>query len=1382
MAEQGNGHGQPPLFLFDSSGQGGVNQAFTAGLPLQIGGGGGGGGIGIDNGSGGGQQEYPGSFQGGGVGSQPMFLSDPHQQQLMMQQYQQQQFMQIQQQHQQQVQQQHQQQRTQAFQQVTGSFYRPDIYISCSQCASSKRRCDGMHPCERCGRLNKQCTYIRDAPAPPPPVQPQPQSHMNTRETQQKAIQSQPGALMSTSSSGLSGMMPHENNNIESLYSSNQSSNSSFQGMSSQQGSYPSNSAQHHSFAPTSAINEANAASSDPSSSSDNMHHHQQQQQLQQPSSSSSSFNPYLPMNFFSMPVPPGMPGGAQQTQMIFPQQDSVGGEEFAIVPSNLVQGVPLMQPHDDSGSSGGGGSSSSWNAPQQHSEELSSSSSLNHPQSGSAIPPPSFSVVLGLKQPLPEVLGLKTRSNLRRVGLGSTNASTKTSNILRGMINEGNLDDLEAPQQSTHPRISGSASALPMQLFPWRLVMPSHDTPVSIFSAQSNFEALLKALTTASESQSSSSSSSSSSPLIVTNRNKVYLAYLWASALGRLAKKDSKDVIGGGFQALFRDRGFTAAGSWVGIASFSSSAAALNESEASKQLPQEFVRESRLDLIPTQSSTASSATVAFPLSMLTNATQPSSISNPVHPPPPPQRANSRVVASITTVLHARVEHLMPVPSSLLFNENSSFQQQTMSGPSLDMPPTPSITRQFNQSAPSSSMPLQFQSLLSSVHFAAVSRVLSSQQPSWAVLYNRPSGGSFEPTDTEANEVAMGDVAIKAALIQTQDHQRRPKRYFSAGIALGLDTGLFSRSAAESFSQQKSAENECSALSVARIICNKEMLALLRTTQTEIDLRVALGSSAEAIARLKALKASPTPQQVHQPLLRPQPIPIENTDVRWLHPAFLLERSAKEAIVVSEVVAEANDVFEAEAAQSSDQGSQPKRKTYREVSVGFEKGVYVQRAARQPTQTESSYFSLSASQDESSSSMHTALQTPSSEWTKSPAAKFIDSIIANSLKSGMSLAGSLSSQDDSDVENEGKSSEASSSADTLSFPRVSVTDMRRRRSRHALASCIDDLDRFFARKARHFKRRTGGGIDPHFVFSEPTFDASSLSTAPPSSSSSSSSSSSPPSSSSSEGVKTLTGGYAPFIASEDVSMIFVDTPADLIPELNSRPNRMLLAASVSSFSDVSFPESDQNEPISSSSVSSSSSSSKHHFLNFETSRSLTRAIQSSCVEELIFNAPTSKADTPDSCDEDDARDDDLYETQLQQHRQVIDQQRLEQAALLQQQKRQALSQSSRAFTDTNWSNPTRGGLMSFDGGRSAHEQHRPMQSKQRQREQREHENEMKQHLIEQQQQLQFQQILHEQRQQILMQLQPQLTTVPPPELTLSSLEGDAAEKDAAEKE
>jgi len=243
-------------------------------------------------------------------------------------------------------------------------------------------------------------------------------------------------------------------------------------------------------------------------------------------------------------------------------------------------------------------------------------------------------------------------------------------------------------------------------------------------------------------------------------------------------------------------------------------------------------------------------------------------------------------------------------------------------------------------------------------------------------------------------------------------------------------------------------------------------------------------------------------------------------------------------------------------------------------------------------------------------------------------------------------------------------------------------------------------------------------------------------------------------------------------------MIFVDTPADLIPELNSRPNRMLLAASVSSFSNVSFPESDQNEPISSSSGSSSSSASKHHLLNFETSRALTRTIQSSCVEELIFNAPTSKADTPDSCDEDDARDDDLYETQLQQHRQVIEQQRLEQAVLLQQQKRQALSQSSRAFTETNW-NPTRG-LMSFEGGRSAHEQQRPMQSKQRQREQREHENELKQNLLEQQrqlqQQLQFQQILHEQRQQILMQLQiqPQLTTVPPPEMNLP---GDAAEKE-----
>ena len=246
-------------------------------------------------------------------------------------------------------------------------------------------------------------------------------------------------------------------------------------------------------------------------------------------------------MNFFTMPVPPGMPGGgAQQTQMIFPQQDSRGQEQYTIVPSNLVQGVPLMQSHDSSTTR------SSWEVPQRQ-EETPTSLSMNG-QSGGVNPSnPSESlseVMVGLKQPLPEVLGLKVRANVRRVDGNAL--STKTSDILRGMINEGNLDD-ENQSLNGQPRISGSASSLPMQVFPWRLVMPSLDTPVSAFSAQSNFEALLMALNAVSESASKSASESKNQTSLDTiSKNKVYLAYLWASALGRFPKKDSKDVIGG--------------------------------------------------------------------------------------------------------------------------------------------------------------------------------------------------------------------------------------------------------------------------------------------------------------------------------------------------------------------------------------------------------------------------------------------------------------------------------------------------------------------------------------------------------------------------------------------------------------------------------------------------------------------------------------------------------------------------------------------------------------------------------------------------------------------------------------------------------------------
>jgi hypothetical protein len=245
-------------------------------------------------------------------------------------------------------------------------------------------------------------------------------------------------------------------------------------------------------------------------------------------------------------------------------------------------------------------------------------------------------------------------------------------------------------------------------------------------------------------------------------------------------------------------------------------------------------------------------------------------------------------------------------------------------------------------------------------------------------------------------------------------------------------------------------------------------------------------------------------------------------------------------------------------------------------------------------------------------------------------------------------------------------------------------------------------------------------------------------------------------------------------------MIFVDTPTELLPASNSRPNRMLLAASVSSFSNISYPELEQRDTFSSSSASSSSSSSStisnRFYLSFDSSKALTKTIQSSCVNELVFDSPTSSGESPDSCDEDDARDDDLYETQLQQHRQAIEQQRFQQAAF-QQQKRQAMASSSRAFTDSHsmstW-NPARVQLP-FDAGRTApHSQSRSHQSKQRQKGVLESVMELKQHLLDQQQQMQFQQILHEQRQQILMQLQlqpePQLTTIPPPELTLPSLQ------------
>ena len=37
------------------------------------------------------------------------------------------------------------------------------------------------------------------------------------------------------------------------------------------------------------------------------------------------------------------------------------------------------------------------------------------------------------------------------------------------------------------------------------------------------------------------------------------------------------------------------------------------------------------------------------------------------------------MIAALTTVLHARVEHLMPVPSSLVLTESASFQN----GPQL---------------------------------------------------------------------------------------------------------------------------------------------------------------------------------------------------------------------------------------------------------------------------------------------------------------------------------------------------------------------------------------------------------------------------------------------------------------------------------------------------------------------------------------------------------------------------------------------------------------------------------------------------------------------------------------------------------------------------
>jgi hypothetical protein len=294
-------------------------------------------------------------------------------------------------------------------------------------------------------------------------------------------------------------------------------------------------------------------------------------------------------------------------------------------------------------------------------------------------------------------------------------------------MINEGNLDD-ENQSLNGQPRISGSASSLPMQVFPWRLVMPSLDTPVSAFSAQSNFEALLMALNAVSESASKSASESKDQTSLDTiSKNKVYLAYLWASALGRFPKKDSKDVIGGGFQALFRDRGFSPVGSWVGIASFSSSSTGDTANNEAQPLPKEFVRESASDFILPPPS-ASSTTLSSNSSSLDTATATHTV-NAVPPPPLPQRATSRVVASLTTVLHARVELLMPVPSSLIFNENAPFQSSPMHTGLISDVSSSSVGRQFGSSAAKSVSPqlpqLPFQSLLSSVHFAAVSRVLS---------------------------------------------------------------------------------------------------------------------------------------------------------------------------------------------------------------------------------------------------------------------------------------------------------------------------------------------------------------------------------------------------------------------------------------------------------------------------------------------------------------------------------------------------------------------------------------------------------------------------------------------------------------------------------